>query len=190
MDFQSDCLDRLSEKAVPEFAGFAFSLARRLSSLLTQGILQIMDPIWNLAVEGILVRLVDADTKVHEEVLRLLLLAAGSAGSAQLEARDVARLLTITLTNSQQSREAYANRNAELAALPPFPWGGEGLGLGGYDDEMVDEERYGYYGPTGLSIAAEEQGVDGVRGTYALFVKRVPGLNAELAPEVFAYLQG
>lgn len=156
--------------------------------MLTQGILHIKDPIWNLAVEGILVRLVDADTKVHEEVLRLLLLAAGPAGSAQLEAKDVARLLTITLANSQQSREAYANRNAELAALPPFPWGGEGLG--GYDDEMVDEERYSYYGQTGLSIAAEERGADGVRGTYALFVKHVPGLNAELAPELFAYLQG
>lgn len=195
---QRDCLDRLSERAIPEFAGFAFSLSRRLSNLLTQGVLQITNPIWSLAVEGILVRLVDADTKVHEEVLRLLLLAASSTAQ-QLDVKDVSRLLTSTLANSQRSREAYANRNAELAALPPFPWSRDGLGGGGglaggggegSDDDM-GEEREGYplYGRRGLPQATEERGGDGVRGTYALFTERVPGFTPELAPEVFAYLQ-
>lgn len=80
---QAACLDRLSDAAIPEFAPFAFTLARRMASLHAAGRVGPDHSLWQVAVDAVLLRLVDAETEVHEEVLRLLLAAAPAMGPAR-----------------------------------------------------------------------------------------------------------
>lgn len=170
---QAACLDRLSDRAVPEFAPFAFTLARRLATLHAAGRLDPTHPLWSVAVDGVLICLVDAETEVHEEVLRLLLAAA-----PVLEPTYLGTCLASTLAKSRKSRKLHKKRAIEEAALPAGYFDDDGT-AGGYSTA----EGYG-----GSPTIQGGRGADGVRGTYHLFVQKQPALNRKIAPALFTYL--
>jgi len=182
---QERCIGYL---AIPEFAPFAFTLARRMASLLASGKITTSSSIWRVAVDNILIRLVDAETEAHEEVLRLLL-----AATKRLDAAKLGRYLASTLANSRPSRKEHKNRAAHAAGLPPIgyfgpdsTWGDAGGGANNLyspsSGDLIGDWQY----PGG---AHDARGPDGVRGTYALFVTKQPLLNKENAPELFEYLE-
>ena len=55
-----------AEKAVPEFATFGCTLARRMAALLASGGVEVGGALWTLAVDQILVKLVDSETQVRQ----------------------------------------------------------------------------------------------------------------------------
>ena len=64
-------LHKLSDKGIVEWAAFAATLAQRLARMLAAGQISPAHQIWNLAVDNILVKAVDADTQVgltHREL--------------------------------------------------------------------------------------------------------------------------
>lgn len=65
----------MSDKALPEWAPFAATLAQRLAKLAAANALKPTDALWKLALDYVLLRAVDTETQVHEEVLRLLMAA-------------------------------------------------------------------------------------------------------------------
>jgi hypothetical protein len=164
-----------------------------MASLLTSGKITTTSPIWRVAVENVLIRLVDAETEAHEEVLRLLLVAV-----KQLDVTTLGRYLASTLANSRPSRKEHKNRAADAAGLPPIGYFGPestwGAGVGGAgggttslyspgSGDLIGDWQY----TTGGSH--DPRGPDGVRGTYALFLTKQPLLNKENAPELFEYLE-
>jgi hypothetical protein len=189
LSLQERCIGYLS---VPEFAPFAFTLARRMASLLASGKITTRSPIWRVAVDNVLIRLVDAETEAHEEVLRLLL-----AASKQLEVATLGQYLASTLANSRASRKEHKNRAEGTAGLPPIgyfgpesTWGA-GTGAGGVGGNSL-------YSPSSGDLVGDwhytagshdSRGPDGVRGTYALFLTKQPLLNKENAPALFEYLE-
>ena len=174
---------------VSEFAPFAFTLARRLASLVATGKITVKSSIWEIAVDNILIRLVDAETEAHEEVLRLLLAAA-----KQLDVITLGRYLAKTLALSRKSRNEHKNRAADAAGLPPIgyygpdsTWGaavGAGTGTSLYSPSSGD-----LIGEWQQAHSLDHRGPDGVRGTYALFVTKQQLLNKENAAELFEYLE-
>ena len=58
-------LERMSERALPEFAPFAATLAQRLTKLVTAGQLVPSQPLWELAVDRFLVLAVDTEGQVQ-----------------------------------------------------------------------------------------------------------------------------
>ncbi len=54
----------MSERALPEFAPFAATLAQRLTKLVTAGQLAPDQPLWELAVDRFLVLAVDTEGQV------------------------------------------------------------------------------------------------------------------------------
>ena len=54
----------MSDKGIVEWAAFAATLAQRLARMLAAGQISPAHQIWNLAVDSILVKAVDADTQV------------------------------------------------------------------------------------------------------------------------------
>ncbi len=58
-------LHKLSDKGVVEWAAFASTLAQRLARMLAAGLVSPAHQIWNLAVDRILIKAVDADVKVR-----------------------------------------------------------------------------------------------------------------------------
>lgn len=187
---QERTLGFLSTLAIPEFAPFAFTLARRMASLLAEGKVTPSSALWRVGIEGVLLRLVDSETEAHEEILRLLLAAAPS-----LDPGTLGRYLDTTLANSRRSRKAHKNRYEEDGGLPPLGYGPESGWGGGGDGGMYSLTTGDLYGDwfthEGWREGAEGakgRGADGVRGTYALFLGKQPELNDEMAPELFAYL--
>lgn len=183
---QERCIGYL---AIPEFAPFAFTLARRMASLLTSGKITTTSSLWRIAVDNVLIRLVDAETEAHEEVLRLLL-----AASKQIDAANLGRYLASTLAKSRASRKEHKNRAADAAGLPP-------IGYFGPDSTWGDAggaRASSLYSPSSGDLVGDWQhpggahdarGPDGVRGTYALFLTKQPLLNKKNAPELFEYLE-
>jgi hypothetical protein len=161
-----------------------------MASLLASGKISTKSLIWRVAVDNVLIRLVDAETEAHEEVLRLLLAAA-----KQLDATKLGRYLASTLANSRRSRKEHKNRAADAAGLPPIgyygpdsTWGaGVGTAAGSLyspsSGDLVSDWQYAVGG------THDARGPDGVRGTYALFLTKQPLLNEENASELFEYLE-
>ena len=58
-------LERMSDKALPEWAPFAATLAQRLARLVAAGQLAPGQPLWGLAVERLLLRAVDTEGQVR-----------------------------------------------------------------------------------------------------------------------------
>jgi hypothetical protein len=58
-------LERMSERALPEFAPFAATLAQRLTKLVSAGQLVPNQPLWELAVDRFLVLAVDTEGQVQ-----------------------------------------------------------------------------------------------------------------------------
>ncbi len=69
------------KQALPEYAPFAYSLADLLEDYVRSGRLAPGSGFWRLAVEEVLLPLVDSDGQVHSEVLRLLLSVAKKVGA-------------------------------------------------------------------------------------------------------------
>ena len=55
----------MSERALPEFAPFAATLAQRLTKLVAAGQLAPDQPLWRLAVDRFLVLAVDTEGQVY-----------------------------------------------------------------------------------------------------------------------------
>ena len=57
-------LDSLDERALPEWAAFAATLARRLAALLPKQQVTLGDPVWKACVDSFLLKAVDIDSQV------------------------------------------------------------------------------------------------------------------------------
>lgn len=57
-------LEQLSDKALPEWAAFAATLARRLAELLPVQRVALGDPIWKACIDHFLLKAVDIDSQV------------------------------------------------------------------------------------------------------------------------------
>ena len=60
----SQALHKLSDKGIVEWAAFAATLAQRLARMLAAGLVSPAHQLWNLAVDRVLIKAVDADTQV------------------------------------------------------------------------------------------------------------------------------
>lgn len=179
-------MEKMSDKSIPEFAPFGFTLALRMQQLLKSGVCAVKDPLWLLAVDQVLIKLVDSVTQTHEEVLRLLLAAAG-----KLDAMELSNYLTRTLNNSKKSRKRFKKR--KLFESQHYEGEGGGYGsAGGYASADHGEFGGGYSSAGGYAFArgaaAADASADGMRATYALFAKSKQELTPSLAPKLFEYL--
>ena len=57
-------LEQLDERALPEWAAFAATLARKLADLLPRGRVALGDPVWTACVDNFLLKAVDIDSQV------------------------------------------------------------------------------------------------------------------------------
>lgn len=178
-------MEAMSDKSIPEFAPFGFTLALRMQNLLKGGKCDVKDGLWQLAVDQVLIKLVDSVTQTHEEVLRLLLAAA-----PKLDAMELSNYLTRTLNNSKKSRKRFKKRKLFES------YDGDGL-AGGYGSaggyaSASDYGDGGYSSAGGYSmhrgLSAADTSADGMRATYALFAKAKLELNPAIAPKLFEYL--
>ncbi|KAJ9523865.1 hypothetical protein QJQ45_020067 [Haematococcus lacustris] len=167
--------------ALLEGFDFAGALALRLAELVKARKVSPGDnSLWLQAVDGILVKAVDAQTQVHEEVLRLLL-----AASPMLEASALASYLTQTLENSKRSRKRLSKKQKEqglggpLQALGDFYLAALGSDIGS------DIGSDGWPGITKLKLSAS----DGVRSVYSRFAELAKLKSKEVAPALHAYLE-
>ena len=99
----SHAAERLNPASMTEWAPFAATLARRLASAVQEGALPVRHPVWKLGVEGILFHVIDAETQVHEEYLRLVL-----ASSGELSTPHIALYLQGALDRTKRSRRQVA----------------------------------------------------------------------------------
>ena len=60
-------LSQLDERALPEWAAFAATLARRLAELLPLHQVALADPVWKACVDHFLMKAVDIDSQVWLE---------------------------------------------------------------------------------------------------------------------------
>ncbi|KAK9843275.1 hypothetical protein WJX74_009608 [Apatococcus lobatus] len=171
----AQALSQLSDKALPEWTPFAFSLAARLqeehrSNRLTPG-----DTLWQIAVEQLLLPSVDSDHVVHDQTLQLL-----KACALQLTVAKLAAYLQTTLANSRKSRRRYKKRRAEGLDTPSHAYDSSGpFSDGTYAGELDmtgDRERKG-----------KAEG-DGVKNVYKEIQSLVPALNDTTAPGLMEYL--
>lgn len=67
----NQALGSLDERARPEWAAFAATLARRMAELLPKHQVALGDPVWIACVDNFLMKAVDIDSQVHGEVVRI-----------------------------------------------------------------------------------------------------------------------
>ena len=60
----SQALHRMSDRGVVEWAAFAATLAQRLARMLSAGLISPAHHLWNLALDKMLIKTVDADIQV------------------------------------------------------------------------------------------------------------------------------
>ncbi|CAL5228021.1 g11083 [Coccomyxa viridis] len=180
-------LEKMSERALPEFAPFAATLAQRLTKLVAAGQLAPDQPLWQLAVDRFLVLAVDTEGQVHEEVLRLF-----SATVSKLSAEQLAKYLQMTLQHSRKSRKRTKRRQAEVENLQEAVAnaGYETAGYTGYYSSGFGGYGTGAFSDGRLMDRQEKPklGGDGVKFLYQALVQRQPGLNEQTAPLLMQYL--
>ncbi|GIL63751.1 hypothetical protein Vafri_17765 [Volvox africanus] len=162
-----------------ETADFAATLAIRLAELVKARRLGPGSRLWLVAVDNLLVHAVDSHTQTHEEVLRLLLVAALPTPDGRpplLTPDEVDAYLRNTLENSKKSRKRYKKFSGG-DALARFPMCLLASDIGS------DIGSDGWPGIMQLKL----KGADGVRSVYDMF-RKVPGINADNAPALFEYL--
>lgn len=168
----ASCITKIAPPALPEFAPFAFSLARRVSLMVQNG-LNVQGSLWSLVVEKILLNLVDSETEAHEEILRLLLEAAPN-----LDIETLGGYLDTCLEKSSKSRQLFSDRALEEDALPPRAL----VGMTG------NHAAHGEDSP-GLSNNHGDATGDGIKSTYVHIAASYPGLlHQSVAPILCAYL--
>lgn len=161
---------------MPEFAPFAYTLARRISTMLNEERISVTSEIWEKAVNKILLYLVDSETEAHEEILRMIL-----AASPRLEIQTLGKYLDTCLENSSRSRQLHADRAIEEAALPPRGYLGVSRPFQKREDDSDDEYT--------TKMEPSNSG-DGVKGTYKRFLAKYPALKQPgIAPILMVYLK-
>ena len=196
-------LSHLSTVAHTEFAPFAFTLARRMTALLKAGRMRPSSAAWRMAVDAVLIRLVDSEVQVHEQVLLLLLAAA-----PELEPIRLSQCLGACLNNSHRRRMISGRKSSASAEIPLYNhngdyesafrtyMGGSGFENSGHrwQDELMEED--GGFGEAGggycdgAGLESDQTDKDGLRAIYRLFLKHKPDLDQQIAPELFEYLEG
>ena len=200
LDMVASCMSKLATPSVPEFAPFAYSLARRVGLMLKKGTMRVDSVLWKLAVEKILLNLVDSETEAHEEILNTLHVAQ----SLESDVERVAQLggyLDTCLQKSAKSRQLYPDRAIEREALPcsfRSSEAGAGAGEGLHTDTSLSLPLSL---PLSLTAAAsmeisnvdaaeeafEDRYGDGVYPAYARLAAACPAV-LDHAPIVSAYL--
>ena len=173
LDLVASCLGKIASPAIPEFAPFAYSLARRVGMMLKKGTMRVDSELWKLAVEKILLNLVDSETESHEEIIRML----QDAQALEENGLDVSRLgryLDICLEKSAKSRQLYSDRALEQEAFSFL----ESRSISRRESSRGDQQPI-YY---------EDKYNDGVYPAYARLAAACPAVLAH-APIVSAYLQ-
>ena len=162
---------------------FAGTLAQRLAELVKARKLQPASILWVYAVDNLLIKAVDSQTQVHEEVLRLLLAAAPFLAPAQLGV-----YLKLTLDNSKRSRRRVKKH---LSGPLGSSFGGDGFSVMLNDAEVGGGSDIGSDGWAGI-MALKNRSSDAVRSVYSKFkTVRLHGgglLTCETAPALFNYL--
>ena len=176
LDLVASCLGKIATPAIPEFAPFAYSLARRLSLMLKKGTMKVGSELWKLAVEKILLNLVDAETEAHEEIINMLQVAH-ELESDPLPLSQLGSYLDTCLEKSAKSRQLYSDRALEQEALP-FSVLELSRSMSRRESSHVDTHAVFY----------EDKYNDGVYPTYARLAAACPAVLAH-APIVNAYLR-
>eukprot|EP00879_Flechtneria_rotunda_P012550 GHRR01013104.1.p1 GENE.GHRR01013104.1~~GHRR01013104.1.p1 ORF type:complete len:292 (+),score=117.12 GHRR01013104.1:115-876(+) len=102
----------MSPAAIPEYAPFAYSLASVLQDLVKAHQLSPRRGFWEVAVGQVLLALVDADSQVHIEVLRLLLSVC-----KEVPPDTLAGYLGHMLTATAASRARASSQKKKFASL-------------------------------------------------------------------------
>jgi len=174
LDLVAACLAKIATPAIPEFAPFAYSLARRVGMMLKKGTMRVDSELWKLAVEKILLNLADSETESHEEIVKML----QDAQALEENGLDVSRLgayLDLCLEKSAKSRQLYSERALEQEAFSFL----ESLRSTSRRESSYGEQQ---------SIVYEDKYNDGVYPAYARLAAACPAVLAH-APIVSAYLQ-
>jgi len=175
---QASCLEKIASAAIPEFAPFAFTLARRISTMVQQEKIKIGSNLWHVAVEKILLHLVDSETEAHKEIVFMFMAAAPKLGSSRL-----GKYLDTCIELSSRSRQLHADRALEESALPPREYLGLESSFKNTAHRHEDDDDEGY-------TAGDSQSGDGVRGTYRRIFLKYPDLGKPgVAPMLKAYLK-
>uniref|UniRef100_A0A383VWM1 Negative elongation factor B n=1 Tax=Tetradesmus obliquus TaxID=3088 RepID=A0A383VWM1_TETOB len=133
-----------SPAAVPEYAPFAYSLASLLQELVKSRGLSARSAFWGAAVGEVLLALVDADSQVHIEVLRLLLGVCKELPPATL-ARYLGHMLAATAASrarASSQKKKFASISSAAASHAAFAHHGvPGYIAGGAASEWSDGFR-------------------------------------------------
>lgn len=176
LDLIASCIAKIAPPALPEFAPFAFSLARRVTLMIQNDTVDVSGGLWILLVEKILLNLVDSETEAHEEILKLLLEAA-----PKLDTKTLGRYLDTCLEKSSKSRQLFSDRALEEEALPSRV-------LWDISPQLPHSARdgqslHGFANPHGDGTG------DGIKATYMQIVSSYPALlHQTVAPILTAYL--
>ncbi|CAG9462743.1 unnamed protein product [Pedinophyceae sp. YPF-701] len=146
-----------SPGSLVEWAPFAATLARRVASAVQGGGVVPGDAFWELAFDGILMKLIGVDPQVHDEVLRVLLVAGRHMTSGQLSS-----YVEASLARTKQSRLARARRGVgeDLEGLDSGHVAAGGYSSGG---ALTSRYRPGDVGPRGVPEGVERR-APGARG--------------------------
>lgn len=172
--------DTFKAKAVEEYAPFTASLARCLADGVDSGRVTPGGALWQLAVDGLLIKGVDGHVQAHEEVLRLLLRAAPQLGDAA-----VADYLRQTLKNSEASRTRKRKREKMYDHLPKMYVAG--IGTDG-EGEAGEAEMRSWSDSLANVTEAKLRVSTGLRAVYQMFLTKLPGFKAVAPPELLRYL--
>lgn len=174
LELVAACIAKIAPPALPEFASFAFSLARRISIMIQKNLLDMHGSLWKLMVENILLNLVDSETEAHEEILRMLVEAA-----PKLDLATLGGYLDTCLAKSSKSRQLFADRALEEDALPPRAT----LNTQSYSSHPAEEGAP----PSGFDNS--DTTGDGIKATYMHIASLYPALLQDtIAPILTAYL--
>lgn len=159
-------------------------------------------------MDGVLLNVIDAETQVHEEFLRLIL-----ATSPSLSGPQIALYLQTALERTKKSRRKFKRKFEEEVMLELGPQGLLNASQAGYSSgggftsgfrpsalAMLEtaglgsgeDEAGGGSSPAAILLRSRmRQGDDGVRNTYKLIREKLSTrLTAEMAPALFSYLSG
>lgn len=174
LDLVASCLTKIATPAIHEFAPFAYSLARRVGMMLKKGTMIVESELWKLAVEKVLLNLVDSETESHVEIIRMLQDAQALEQNG-LEVSRLGKYLDNCLEKSAKSRHLYSDRSLEQEALSFLA---SSRSISRRESSRVEQH----------SILYEDKYNDGVYPAYARLAAACPAVLAH-APIVSAYLQ-
>jgi hypothetical protein len=169
--------DVLIDDVIIYEGAFALTLANRMSTMLKKKQTTVDSALWKYAVDGILIRSTSASLEVHEEVLRMLMLAAD-----ELTTEALATAVEATLINTKKSRKQRKKRAKQIV----------------YEYEPIDTSKHARHGSShNFGATADVHGiaasstsaasVDSIRAACELFAS-TKKLSKESAPILFDWL--